>query len=91
MQTPVSTIMTRGKDSINNDVARLKGARFVATIETEEGSRFNESEVKLITGSIQLLSCAGPEHIRGHIDRYESAKYLNDILNIIASSIDSDD
>jgi putative DNA primase/helicase len=50
MQTPVSTIMTRGKDSINNDVARLKGARFVATTETEEGSRFNESEVKLITG-----------------------------------------
>ena len=50
MQTPVSTIMTRGNDSINNDVARLKGSRFVATTETEEGSRFNESEVKLITG-----------------------------------------
>jgi very-short-patch-repair endonuclease/precorrin-3B methylase len=32
-----------------------------------------------------------PEHIREHIDRYESAKYLNDILNIIASSMDSDD
>jgi len=50
MQTPVSTIMTRGKGSINNDIARLRGARFVATTETEEGSRFNESEVKLITG-----------------------------------------
>jgi len=50
MQTPVSTIMTRGRGSINNDIARLRGARFVATTETEEGSRFNESEVKLITG-----------------------------------------
>ena len=50
MQTPVSTIMTRGKGSINNDIARLRGARFVNTTETEEGSRFNESEVKLITG-----------------------------------------
>jgi len=50
MQTPVSTIMTRGKGSINNDIARLRGARYVATTETEEGSRFNESEVKLITG-----------------------------------------
>lgn len=50
MQTPVSTIMTRGKSSVNNDIARLRGARFVNTTETEEGSRFNESEVKLITG-----------------------------------------
>jgi putative DNA primase/helicase len=50
MQTPVSTIMTRGKGSINNDIARLRGARYVATTETEEGSRFNESEIKLITG-----------------------------------------
>ena len=50
MQTPVSTIMTRSKGGINNDVARLCGARFVATTETEEGSRFNDSEIKLITG-----------------------------------------
>ena len=50
MQTPVSTIMTRGKGNINNDIARLRGARFVATTETDEGSRFNESEIKLITG-----------------------------------------
>jgi len=50
MQTPVSTIMTKGRGSINNDIARLRGARFVATTETEEGSRFNESEVKLIIG-----------------------------------------
>lgn len=50
MQTPVSTLMTKNKGSINNDVARLKGARFVATTETEEGSRFNESELKLLTG-----------------------------------------
>jgi len=50
MQTPVSTIMTRGKGGINNDVARLRGSRLVATTETEEGSRFNESEIKLLTG-----------------------------------------
>jgi putative DNA primase/helicase len=49
-QTPVSTLMTRAKGSVNNDVARLKSARFVATTETEEGSKFNESELKLLTG-----------------------------------------
>ncbi|WPE18696.1 phage/plasmid primase, P4 family [Candidatus Thioglobus autotrophicus] len=50
MQTPVSTLMTKNKGSINNDVARLRGARFVATTETEEHSKFNESEVKQLTG-----------------------------------------
>ena len=29
-----------------------------------------------------------PEYIREHIDRHESAKFLDDILNIIASSLD---
>jgi len=56
MQTPVSTLMTRGKGSINNDVARMRGARFVATTETEEGSKFNESEIKLLTGG-DTITC----------------------------------
>ena len=29
-----------------------------------------------------------PEYIREHIDRYEGAKFLDDVLNIIASSMD---
>jgi len=56
IQTPVSTLMTRGKGSINNDIARMRGARFVATTETEEGSKFNESEIKLITGG-DTITC----------------------------------
>jgi putative DNA primase/helicase len=55
MQTPVSTLMTRGKNIVNNDVARLRGARFVATTETEEGSKFNESELKQLTGGDVLI------------------------------------
>ena len=49
-QAQVSTFMTKGKGAINNDIARLRGSRFVATTETEEGSRFNESELKQLTG-----------------------------------------
>ena len=56
LQTPVSTLMTRSKGSINNDVARMRGARFVATTETEEGSKFNESEIKLLTGG-DTITC----------------------------------
>jgi putative DNA primase/helicase len=50
MQTPVSTLMTKATGAINNDVARLKGARFVAATETQEHSKFNESELKQLTG-----------------------------------------
>lgn len=34
----------------NNDLARLPGARFVATSETEDGQRFAESALKQMTG-----------------------------------------
>jgi putative DNA primase/helicase len=56
MQTPVSTLMTKNKGSVNNDVARLRGARFVATTETEEHSKFNESEIKLLTGGDMITA-----------------------------------
>jgi putative DNA primase/helicase len=49
-QAQVSTFMAKGKGAINNDIARLRGSRFVARTETEEGSRFNESELKQLTG-----------------------------------------
>ena len=49
-QAQVSTFMAKGKGAINNDIARLRGSRFLATTETEEGSRFNESELKQLTG-----------------------------------------
>ena len=50
MHTPVSTLMTKAAGAINNDVARLNGARFVAATETQEHSKFNESELKQLTG-----------------------------------------
>ena len=49
-QTPVSTIMKKAKGNIPNDIARLKGARFVSTTETEEDSRISDSEIKHMTG-----------------------------------------
>ena len=49
-QTPVSTIMKKAKGSIPNDIARLKGARFVSTTETEEDSHISDAEVKHMTG-----------------------------------------
>lgn len=49
-QAPTSLLMAKQNDNIPNDVAGLKGARFVATIETEDGKRLAENLVKQLTG-----------------------------------------
>ncbi|MFP3345391.1 hypothetical protein R0J87_23195, partial [Halomonas sp. SIMBA_159] len=40
--------------SINNDIARLDGARFVSAVESEEGQQLSESLVKQITGGEKM-------------------------------------
>ena len=49
-KTPTETLMVRRGEAIPNDVARLRGARFVAAVEAEEGRRLAESLVKELTG-----------------------------------------
>jgi putative DNA primase/helicase len=50
MRTPTETLMVKQKGAIPNDVARLKGARFVTANESEEGQRLAESLIKDLTG-----------------------------------------
>ena len=50
MSTPTTTLMAKRDNNIPNDVARLKGARFVKAVETEEGHALAESLVKQMTG-----------------------------------------
>ena len=49
-QSPTETFMLRRFGGVPNDVARLKGKRFVSTIEIEQGRRMAESLVKALTG-----------------------------------------
>lgn len=51
LMTPTDTIAARRETSIPNDVARLRGARFVGAIETDENRRLAEARVKQLTGS----------------------------------------
>ena len=51
MRTPTKTLMIKRDEGIPNDVARLKGARFVSASETEEGQRIAESLIKDVTGT----------------------------------------
>lgn len=50
-QMPTDSLMAKDRgNGIPNDIARLKGARFVACSETEEGRRLSEVQVKQLTG-----------------------------------------
>jgi putative DNA primase/helicase len=46
MRTPTETLLVKRSGGVPNDVARLKGTRFVTASETEEGRRLAESLVK---------------------------------------------
>jgi putative DNA primase/helicase len=50
MRTPTEMLLAKRSDGVPNDVARLKGARFVSASETEEGRRLAESRIKDLTG-----------------------------------------
>ncbi|MED3905818.1 phage/plasmid primase, P4 family [Geobacillus thermodenitrificans] len=49
-QTNADTFTVKRSDRVNNDIAALKGARFVSATESEEGARLAESLVKQLTG-----------------------------------------
>lgn len=48
--TPASTIMAQRNKGIPNDIARLKGARFVSASETSEAAEIDEAFIKVATG-----------------------------------------
>ena len=43
-------LLSKKSDGISNNIARLAGARFVSTSETEAGRRLDETQVKQLTG-----------------------------------------
>jgi putative DNA primase/helicase len=48
--TPAGTLMEKYNDAIPNDIARLKGTRFVSTTESGQNRRLAEPVVKALTG-----------------------------------------
>lgn len=47
---PFSTLELRGRSSITNDIAILRGKRFITASETNDGTRLNEARLKMLTG-----------------------------------------
>jgi putative DNA primase/helicase len=54
MRTPTETLLLKRTGAIPNDVARLRGTRFVYASETEEGKRLAEALVKDMTGGDKI-------------------------------------
>jgi putative DNA primase/helicase len=54
--TPTETFMKRSGDQIGNDIARLRGTRFVTTTEAEQGKRLSEPLIKQITGNDRMTA-----------------------------------
>ena len=56
ISTYAETFMKRNNDTATNDIARLRGTRFVTTTETEQGKRLSEHLIKQVTGNDQLTA-----------------------------------
>jgi len=52
--TPTETFMQKKGDGANNDIARLKGTRFVSAMEADYGGRLAEAVVKRLTGDDKI-------------------------------------
>lgn len=53
---PETLMIKQGQQGANSDIARLKGARFVTTVEPNEGVRLNEGLVKQLTGGDKVTA-----------------------------------
>ncbi len=56
MNCPSSTFVAKQGNPIPNDVARLKGARFVTAIESNQNVTFDESMIKQMTGGDRITA-----------------------------------
>ncbi len=56
MRTPVDTFLKKREGGIPNDIARLRGARFVWAAENDRGVRLAESLIKEMTGGDRMAA-----------------------------------
>lgn len=56
VRTPVSTFLAKREGGIPNDIARLRGARFVWAAESHRGARLDEALIKEMTGGDRMAA-----------------------------------
>ncbi len=55
-QMPMEALLARQDSTIPNDLAALRGARFVSAVEADQGRRLNESKIKQMTGQDKIAA-----------------------------------
>ena len=55
-QLSMEALLARQDSAIPNDIAALRGARFVSAVEADQGRRLNESKIKQMTGQDKLAA-----------------------------------
>jgi putative DNA primase/helicase len=55
-QTPFSTFTAKKQETVRNDIARMKGARLVCAIETNDRVRLDEALIKQLTGGDKVAA-----------------------------------
>lgn len=53
---PETLMVKKQNNGASNDIARLRGTRFVTTVETADGCRLNESLIKQLTGGDRMTA-----------------------------------
>ena len=56
MTAPIGTFVKSGVDQHPTDVASLRGARLVTAVETEEGKKWAEGKIKILTGGDKIAA-----------------------------------
>jgi putative DNA primase/helicase len=56
LTTTTETFMKRNNEQSTNDIARLRGSRFVTTTEVDQGKRLSEPLIKQITGNDKVTA-----------------------------------
>jgi len=85
MKTPMNTLLKANLGGINNDIARLKGARFVSAVEANQGRQLDEAKIKQLTGGDTITSRFLFQEFFEYTPEFKLFMAVNDLPDVAAS------
>ena len=85
MKTPMNTLLKTKFGGINNDIARLKGARFVSAVEANQGRQLDEAKIKQLTGNDPITSRFLFQEFFEYSPEFKLFMAVNDLPDVAAS------
>ena len=85
MKTPMNTLLKANLSGINNDIARLKGARVVSAVEANQGRQLDEAKIKQMTGGDTITSRFLFQEFFEYTPEFKLFMAVNDLPDVAAS------